>query len=386
MPNEDEPKEDEQETVLRLDRELAEPMGESATDAVSLSDFETEAHRRLPRMVSAFIAGGAGDENTVRWNREAWDHIRLRPRVLADLPSLDTRVSLWGQDLPFPLLLAPTSYHRLIHPDGELATARGAGAAGATMVVSSSATTAIEEIARVAMQPLWFQLYVQPDRGFTRELVQRAEAAGCRALCVTVDAPVSGPQNRMTRARFALPPDLDVPMNPHAGAQRRRTTEPQSAVESFKARYPTTWADIDWLRSFTRIPVLLKGVLDSGDAEQAVRAGVSGIIVSNHGGRNLDTAPATAAALLEIARVVAGRVPLLVDGGIRRGTDVLKALALGASAALIGRPYLYGLAVDGAEGVGRVVEILRTELEMAMVLTGRASIAEIDHSVLWSPP
>lgn len=372
--------------IRRLARALAEPIGESAGgDAVSLSDFEAIARGRLSHMAYTFIAAGAGDEITLRWNREALERIRLAPRVLVNLPPPDTRVTVCGQELPFPILLAPTAYHRLAHPEGERATARGAGAAGATLVVSNSANTAIEEIAAAATQPLWFQLYVQPDRGFTRELVERVVAAGCRALCVTVDAPVSGPQNRIQRTRFALPPGIELPMNPLASAQRRRTSTPDSPVESFKVRYPTTWDDIEWLRSFAGIPVLLKGVLHPEDAAQAVRAGVSGIIVSNHGGRNLDTAPATAEVLPEISDAVAGRIPVLMDGGIRRGTDVLKALALGATATLIGRSYLYGLAAGGAEGVGRVIEILRTELEMAMALTGRTTIAQIDRSVLRPP-
>lgn len=369
--------------VRRLRRALAEPIGDAGmSGAVSLSDFEALARARLSHSVYTFIASGAGDEITLRWNREALERIRLQPRVLADLPPPDTRITLLGQEFPFPILLAPTGYHRLMHPEGEIATIRGANAAGATLVVSSSATTSIEEIARAATRSPWFQLYVQPDRGFVCELVERAEAAGCSALCVTVDSPVSGPQNRIQRAGFALPPGLDLPMNPYARAQRRA---PDRSVESFKVRYPTTWDDIAWLRSLTRLPVLLKGILHPADAERAVRSGAAGIIVSNHGGRNLDTAPGTAEVLPEIAEAVAGRVPILMDGGIRRGTDVLKAIGLGANAVLIGRPTLYGLAAHGAEGVARVVEILRSELEMALALTGRPTIARVDRSLLWTP-
>ncbi len=346
-----------------------------ASEPVSLSDFEVMARQRIPHMAYEFVAGGAADEHTIRWNREALDKIRLRPRILIDVSKVDTRVSLFGQEMPFPILLAPTAYHRAIHPEGEVATAKGAGAVAATYVVSSATTTPLEEIARVATHPLWFQMYVQSDRGFTRDLVHLAEAAGCRALCITVDTPVLGARNRQQRVKFELPPGVKTPYLFDVNTGRGAIMRPQREI--------VTWKDIDWLRSFARVPVLLKGILNPDDADQAVRAGASGIIVSNHGGRNLDTVPATADVLPQVADKVAGRVPILMDGGIRRGTDVLKALALGAKAVLIGRPYCYGLGVAGAEGVSRVVSILRTEFEMAMALTGRSSITSIDRSVLW---
>lgn len=350
----------------------------AAVDAFSLSDYEELARARLPAMVYAYIAGGAGDERTLGWNDAVWNQIKLRPRVLTDVATLDTRVTLWGYTLSHPILLAPTAYHRVVHPSGECETARGASAAGAILVVSTNATVAVEEIAACASEPFWFQLYVQPDRGITRALVERAEAAGARALCVTVDTAVLGARNRQQRARFALPPDMALP---HKSSTGHNPTA-QLAVR----RPSVTWDDIAWLRSFARVPVVLKGILDPDDAQIAVQAGASGIIVSNHGARNLDTLPSTAEALPLVAERVAGRVPVLVDGGVRRGTDVLKALALGASAVLVGRPYLYGLAVDGAAGVARVVEILRTEFEMALALTGRASVAQVTGDVLWPPP
>ncbi len=304
---------------------------DTASESVSLSDFEVMARQRIPHMAYEFIAGGAADEHTIRWNREALDKIRLRPRILIDVSKVDTRVSLFGQELPFPILLAPTAYQRAIHPEGEVATAKGAGAAAATYVVSSATTTPIEEIARVATHPLWFQMYVQSDRGFTKDLVHLAEAAGCRALCITVDTPVLGARNRQQRVKFQLPPGVKTPYLYDVNTGRGAIMRPQREI--------VTWKDIDWLRSFARVPVLLKGILNPDDADQAVRAGASGIIVSNHGGRNLDTVPATAEVLPQVADKVAGRVPILMDGGIRRGTDVLKALALGAKAVLIGRPY-----------------------------------------------
>src|SRR5580693_895609 len=334
--------------------------------ALSLPDFESLAHSHISHGAWERIQGGAADELTVRWNQEAYQHIRLRPRVLVDVSKLDTRIKLLGQDLPFPILLAPTGAQGFVYPDGDLAAARGAGAAQATLVISSSASLRVEEVAKAATGPVWFQLYVQKDREFTRDLVQRAEAAGCRALCVTVDSPTHGARNREERARPELP---DRPLPNLKGKDYLDPT--------------LTWKDIDWLRGFAKTPVMLKGILNPDDAEIAVKAGVAGIIVSNHGARNLDTVPATIDALPLVVEKVEGRVPVIVDGGIRRGTDVIKALARGATAVQIGRPYLWGLGVAGAEGVTRVVDILRHEFEMTMMLMGRPTLASIDKSVLW---
>lgn len=334
--------------------------------ALSLADFESLARNRISHGAWERVQGGAADEITVQWNREAYQHIRLRPRVLVDVSKLDTRVKLFGQELPFPILLSPTGAQGFVYPNGDLAVARGAGAARAILVISSSASLRVEEVAQAASGTVWFQLYVQKDRGFTRDLVQRAEAAGCRAICVTVDSPTHGARNREEHARGELP------------------ERPLPNLKGKDYLDPTlTWKDIDWLRGFAKTPVLLKGILNPDDAAVAVKAGVSGIIVSNHGGRNLDTVPATIDALPMVVEKVAGQIPLIVDGGIRRGTDVLKALALGATAVGIGRPYLYGLGVGGAEGVTRVVEILRKEFELAMMLTGRPTIRSIDRSVIW---
>ena len=351
---------------------------DEAPQAITLDDYESAAKERISPMAYEYVAAGAADELTVRWNREAFTSYELLPHVLEDVSSLSTRCTLLGHDLPHPVLLAPTAYHKLLHPDGERETARGAGAAEAVLVVSSSATMTIEEIAPAATSPLWFQIYLQPDRGFTREIVGRAESAGCKVLCLTVDAPVSGPQNRIRRAGFTLPPGLSAPMNPVSNRQRRVT----EGREPFRTRFPATWKDVEWLLSFATVPVVLKGVLRGDDADRAAKSGVAGLIVSNHGARNLDTAVATIDALPDVARKVAGRVPVLLDGGIRRGTDVLKALALGASAVLIGRPYMYALGVSGANGVAAVVNTLRNELEMAMALTGQTSLAGIDPSIV----
>lgn len=369
-------------------RKVAAAPAQSALQGTlaSLEDFEKAARSRMTPMAYDYVAGGAGDEQTLGWNKDAYRDIKLRSRVLVDVSRIDTSLRLFGRDFAHPILLAPTAYHKLVHRDGELATARGAGAAGACMIVSSFATTRIEDIARQATSPLWFQLYVQPDRGFTQGLVARAEAAGCQAICLTVDTPVLGARNREARIGFKLPAgmtraNLEGLSGVGASAAHR---PPEGQIYSAVLEPRLTWKDVEWLRSVAKVPVLLKGILDADDAKRAVDAGVSGLIVSNHGARNLDTVPATVTALPRVAEAVGGRIPILVDGGIRRGTDVLKALALGASAVAIGRPCIYGLAVNGAAGVSRVVEILRTELEMAMALTGRTSIAAIDRSVLWT--
>ena len=371
--------------ALHAESSLEAQQGSGAPMA-SLADDERAAKAKMTPMAWEYISGAAGDELTLAWNHDAYGDIKLRNKVLVDVSKIDTTTRLFGQNLAHPILLSPTAYHKLVHKEGEVATARGAGTAKTPMIVSSFATTKIEEIARAATSPLWFQLYVQPDREFTRSLVERAQAAGIHALVLTVDTPVLGARNRETRIGFKLPPgvtrenltDLDTKV---AGATHR---PPEGQIYSAVLEPRLTWKDVDWLRSFAKVPVLLKGILDADDAKQAVDSGASGIIVSNHGARNLDTVPATITALPRITEVVSGRIPVIDDGGIRRGTDVLKALAYGASAVGIGRPYLYGLAVGGSAGVAHVVDILKTELEMAMALTGRTTIPAIDRGVLWS--
>lgn len=338
-----------------------------SSQILNLFDFEKLAVGRMTHMAYEYVASGAADEFTVRWNRQALDAIKLNPTVLTDVSQIDISTSLLGLDLPYPILIAPTAYHKIMHPEGEHATARGAGSAKAVYVVSSFTTTPLEEIAKVATQPLWFQIYVRDDRDFTKALIQQAEALGFRALCITVDTPVAGVRNRQDKALFGLPDGVNTP-HMYGGLAEKK---------------PFTWKDIDWIKSFTKMPILLKGILNSDDAEKAVAAGMDGIIVSNHGGRNLDTVPATIEALPRISEKVNKRIPILMDGGIRRGTDVLKAIALGANAVLVGKPICFGLACGGAEGVTKVLEILKNELELAMALTGRATIASIDPSVIW---
>ena len=339
-------------------------------ELLNLFDFEKKAEELMTKMVWEFVASGAADEITLKWNREAFDKIKIQTHVLNDVSEIDTKMSLFGQQLSYPILIAPSSNHKIMHPEGEVATARGANLGFATYVVSSSTTTPIEEIAKVATQPLWFQLYVGGDKTFVKDLVQKVESYGVKALCLTVDLPVSGVRNRQDRAKFQLPAGLE---NPY-----RSNTE-----KALSYRKSVTWKDIGWLKSITKMPVLLKGILNPADAEKAVQSGASGIIVSNHGGRNLDTIPPTIEVLPYITKQVKKRIPVLMDGGIRRGTDVVKAIASGADAVLVGRPICYGLACGGAEGVAKVLGILKKELEIAMALLGITSIAGINQSVIW---
>ncbi len=297
--------------------------------------------------------------------------------MLVDVETIDTSVERFGQKFPHPILLAPTARHRLAHPEGEVETARGAGAASATFVVSSLSTRRLEDISAATKSPLWFQLYDlrKERRDFVRHVVKEAEQFGCRAFVVTVDAPVDGTRDRIKRVGFQVFADFVTPYHQSTNAQ---------PTPDFPVMGSFTWEAVEWLLSMTKLPVLLKGIMTPEDALRGVRTGAAGIIVSNHGGRCLDTLPASITALGPVVQKVGRKVPILMDGGVRRGTDVLKALALGATAVLIGRPYIYGLAVNGAAGVTQVVNILRAELQMAMALTGRQKIRNIDRSVLWT--
>lgn len=332
-----------------------------------------------------YYAGGAGDERTLAENQDAFRRLHLRPRVLVDVGVIDTSCTLLGTPLRVPILLAPTALNRLGHPDGELAVARAAGAAGTIMTLSTTASTSLEEVADAASGPLWFQLYVYKDREVTRDLIQRAEHAGYRALVLTVDMPRMGRRERDVRNGFALPPGITMRnLETSARPDAARWPEGSSFIQYVHDLLDPTlgWDALAWIRSLTRLPVLIKGVMASDDADRACACGASGIVVSNHGGRQLDGTMATIEALPDVVARVAGRVPVLLDGGIRRGTDVLTAMALGASAVLIGRPYLWGLAADGARGVSTVLDLLRAELELAMALAGCPTVAAIDRSIV----
>ncbi len=364
---------------------LPPPLAHIPLDIAALADYEAYARERMSPQAWAYLDGGAADELTLRSNRAAFDRIRLQPRLLNDLNQGGTQVELFGQHFDYPILLAPVAYQKLAHSQGELATVLGASAMKAGMIVSTQSSFSLEEIAQRAETPLWFQLYLQPQREHSLQLLRRAEAAGYQALVLTIDAPVNGVRNREQRAGFALPPGIEA-VNlrglPSPAQQTARAGESAIFGKQLPAHFPT-WQDIAWLRSQTQLPILLKGILSAADAVQAVNTGVSGIVVSNHGGRTLDTLPATIEALPAIAQAVAGRLPILMDGGIRRGTDIVKALALGASAVLLGRPYVHGLAAAGAVGVVHVLHLLRTELEIAMALTGCKTLAQIGPEALW---
>ena len=358
---------------------------------VSLADHEERARQQLDDNAWAYFSGGAADEITLRANPAAWSQLPLQPRVLRALVGGHTRTTLLGRTLAHPILLAPVAFQCLAHPDGERATAFAAAALGAGMVLSTQSSTPVEVVAQAlrgdpGSGPLWFQLYLQHDRGFTRSLVQRAEAAGCEALVLTVDAPASGVRDRERRAQFRLPPGISaVHLAGLAPSPAPQLAPGQSALFDALLHQAPTWDDVQWLQSTTRLPVLLKGILHPDDARQAATLGVAGLIVSNHGGRTLDTAPATAAVLPQVVqavRAIDNSLPVLVDGGIRRGTDVLKAMALGASAVLVGRPAIHGLANAGAAGVAHVLRLLRDELEVAMALTGCATLADASPALL----
>jgi 4-hydroxymandelate oxidase len=364
-------------------RKLLRPGSAGALPVADVMRFEPLARKRLSPMAYDYLRSGGADEITMRENRRGFDRLRLAPRVLVDVSKIDTRLSLFGCELEFPMLLAPIAYHRLFHAEGELATALGASAAGAALTVSTFTTTAIEDIARSTRQPFWFQLYVQRDRDFTRGMVQRAVAAGAKVVCLTADTPVLG--CRYGQLAFHLPQGVEcVHLRGLRAAGQVTGYQSQGAKTYDNLLDPTmNWKDLEWLRSAAGVPVVIKGVLTPEDAVRAIDAGADGLIVSTHGGRNLDGLPAAIDALPRVAEAVRGRIPVMLDSGIRRGTDVLMALALGARAVFIGRPYIYGLAAGGAEGVERVVNILRDEFARAMALTGRTSLAEIDSSVLW---
>ncbi len=314
-----------------------------------------------------FFAGGAGEERTLRANEEAFDRLRLVPRVLRATGERDLRTVVAGTEVRTPVLVAPTAFHLLAHPSGEAGTARGAAAAGTAMVVSMAATQPVATIAE-AGGPLWFQLYPQPDLAFTELIVKRAETAGCRALVVTVDSPVFGRRERDLRNGFLdLPPGLACENLRDAGGRVRPIAmDPELG-----------WDRLAWLRGVTGLPILVKGVLHPADARLAVEHGADGVIVSNHGGRQLDGAVAAVEALPWVVAAVAGRIPVLLDGGVRRGTDVLVALALGAAAVLVGRPVVWGLAAGGAEGVRGVLDRLTAELDHAMALAGAKRPADL---------
>lgn len=351
---------------------------------INLHDYEAAARDLLSPMVHGYISGGSGDEVTLRANREAFERWRFLPRMMRGLAQASTATTVLGQEVSLPVLLSPSGLHRVAHDEGELATARAAREAGTIYTMSTAATIAMEEVAQEA-GPWWFQLYILTDRGLTRSLVERAVAAGASALVVTVDVPVLGRREADERNRFELPPGMTVANLRSPDHAYMPAGEAGSGLASYVGAAwdpEITWDDLDWLASISPLPVIPKGILHPDDAVLAFEHGASSLIVSNHGGRQLDGAIASLDALPAVVEAVEGRGDVLVDGGFRRGTDVLKALALGARAALIARPVYWGLAVGGSSGVRHILELLRAELALDLLLCGLASPEEVTREIL----
>jgi 4-hydroxymandelate oxidase len=363
----------------------------SIVSPINIFEYETLAVNHLSEMARDYYSSGAWDEVTLRDNRAAFERFKLRPRMLVDVSHRDLSTTILGQSVQLPILVAPMAFQCLAHIEGEVATARAAAKLGTMMVLSTLATKSIEEVVCVSKQEnynskgVWFQLYVHRDRGLTRALVELAYAHGVKALCLTVDAPLLGRREKDTRNQFVLPPGMEL-----ANIVNLKDLEiPHKYGESGLLTYfaeqlnpALTWADLEWLQSISPLPLAVKGILRGDDAVRAVEHGVQAVIVSNHGGRQLDGAIASIDALSEVVAAVENKAEVLVDGGIRRGSDVLKALALGAKAVLLGRPVLWGLAVAGKAGVQHVIELLRDELDLAMALSGCAKLQDIDSSLV----
>ena len=356
-------------------------------DLVSVFDYEAAAREKLPKTAYDYYRSGANDEITLHENHAAYERIQLHPRVLIDISNPDLSTTVLGQDVAMPILVAPTAFHRLAHPEGEVATARAAGEANTIMMLSTLSNSSFEEVMPEATGPVWFQLYVYKDREATLSLVQRAESSGCTAIALTVDAQVWGRRERDIKNRFRLPKGLSIKNLMPAGREDMPKKEGESSLAAYVAWQfdpKLSWGDVDWLCSKSKIPILLKGVLHPEDARLAIDHGAAGVIVSNHGARQLDTVPATIDALPAIAEAVDGKIEVLVDGGISRGTDVFKAIALGAKAVGVGRPVIWGLAVNGQEGAKDVLDLLRKDFALTMKLCGCTSIREITREMIFN--
>jgi isopentenyl diphosphate isomerase/L-lactate dehydrogenase-like FMN-dependent dehydrogenase len=379
------------------------------TAPVNVDDFRRAARRKLPRMVFEFIEGGAEDEHTLTANREAWQEITFRPQVLTDVGKVRHRVTVAGQELAVPIILAPTGLSRLAGVEGEHAAARAAHAHGTVSVLSTSASVSIEELAAAAPAPQWFQLYPWANRQVTTSLIERARGASYSAMVVTLDVPTSGGRERDQRVGMTVPPRISARTVTDVARRPRwawnLVTGPKITFANMVDEFPhlsagastlaqqsaallnphNVWSDLDWMREAWGGPMLVKGVTTGEDARRAVDAGVDGIIVSNHGGRQLDCLPGTAQVLPEVVAAVGGRTDVLVDGGIRRGTDVVKALALGAKAVLVGRPWLWALAAGGTPGVESLLSMLTTELDRTLMLLGCPDVADLSPEFLRLP-
>ena len=346
----------------------------------NVMEFEPLARTKMLKAAYDYIAGGVDDEWSLRRNREGFQHITFRPRMLVDVSKLDLSIELFGSKIEMPILIAPTAGHQQAHHEGELATVKAAGAAKTIMVVSTNSSYPIDKIGAAATGPFWFQLYAGPDKDGTREKVERALGAGAKVICWTVDNQYNSHRERLLRDRSAGGgPPAQTPAQP---GRRRNAPQPRRYGLQMQFTSELTWPFLQELKAYAKVPVLVKGILTPEDAKLAVENGASGIVVSNHGARYLEFAPSTIEVLPGIVDAVQGKIPVLIDGGFRRGTDVLKALAIGAKAVLVGRPPLWGLGAFGQPGVVRVLEMLQTELALAMGLSGRPNLDSIDRSLV----
>ncbi|XP_028122895.1 peroxisomal (S)-2-hydroxy-acid oxidase GLO4-like isoform X3 [Camellia sinensis] len=350
-----------------------------ASEPVNVNEFQELARRAVPKMYFDFYNGGAEDQHTLRENMEAFRRITFRPRVLIDVRRIDMSTTILGYPTSAPIMSAPTGMHRLAHPEGEVATARAAAACNTIMAMSFSANCTVEEVASSCNAIRFFQTYVYKRRHVTAVLVQRAERNGFKAIMLTVDTPRIGRREADIKNKMIAPQlkNLEGLLSIEAVSDNGSKLAAFAAETHDPSR---CWKDIDWLRSVTSLPILVKGVLTAEDAIKAMEVGVAGIVVSNHGARQLDYSPATITVLEEVVRAVGGKIPVLCDGGVRRGTDIFKALALGAQAVMIGRPVLYGLAAKGEYGVRRVIEMLKDELELTMALSGCPTVKDVTRS------
>ncbi|XP_065868385.1 peroxisomal (S)-2-hydroxyacid oxidase GLO4-like [Euphorbia lathyris] len=349
------------------------------SEPVNVNEFQELAKQSLPKMYYDYYAGGAEDQHTLKENLEAFFRIIIRPRILVDVSRIDMSTSVLGYKISAPILLAPTAMHKLANPQGEVATARAAAACNTIMILSYMSSCTVEEVANSCNAIRFYQLYVYKRRGISAQLVQRAERNGYKAIVLTVDAPRLGRREADIKNKMVAP-QLKI----FEGLMSTEVTSDEgSNLEAFaKDTFDASlsWKDIGWLRSITNLPVLIKGILTHEDAIKAVEVGVAGIIVSNHGARQLDYSPSTISVLEEVVHAVGGKIPVLFDGGVRRGTDVFKALSLGAQAVLVGRPVVFGLAAMGEYGVKRVIEMLKDELELTMALSGCPTLKHINRS------
>jgi 4-hydroxymandelate oxidase len=361
---------------------MAEPMEPRLL--LNVADYARHAAQILDRGALDYYEGGALDEITLRENVARWEQLKLHYRVLAGVGARDLTTTVLGQPISMPIAVAPTAFHRLACLDGEIGTALAAKAAGTLFILSSLSNTAMESVFAAAGSPRWFQLYIYRDRRITAELVKRAEAAGAEAIVLTVDAPGLGTRERDTRNRFRLPDGLNVENLAPLGKGEMPPVEGSGLAAYVRSNFKQdlSYQDLDWLCHATRLPVVVKGLVRGDDARRCIEHGARAIVVSNHGGRQLDTAPSTCEVLSAVVDAVNGQSEIYVDGGIRRGSDVLKAIALGARAVLIGRPVLWGLATAGQQGAVDILEILRRELDEAMLLCGCTTLSDIDESLL----